>query len=234
MALQHNKSRSNGVAYDDAGNVFAIQPMSAMLWTSHFTGGGNPSTAGAIFNLWGAAGERSWLLGVTASPLEYFASISKNGTDQFTTSSSTTIGTNVSHHVGMDWDGTDLRFYLDGVQNATSNQAGTIHVPTQDLGIGGFGDGDGGDADVCDVNTEDARVYDRILSAAEWLTIFNSQGNDGIVTGLLFRMVGNDRKQGVLVTTKDPLDVGPNNVALASSFGSPVANYRLGTGFGFK
>lgn len=234
MAIEHRKNRSNGIAYDDAGNVFAIQPMSAMGWLRFYTGGGNPSTAGHIINVWGAAGERSWVLGTTASPLEYFASISKDGTDQFTTNSAVTIGTNVFNHVGMDWDGVDLRVYLNGVLDAESDQTGTIHVPTQDLGIGNNGDGTGSGADVCDVQTEDVRVYDRILTAAEWLTIFNSMGNDGIVTGLLFRMTGNDRRQGVVVTTKNPLDVGPNDVAMASSFGSPVSGYFVGTGFGFK
>ncbi len=235
MALEHRKSRSNGVAYDDSGNAMAVQPVSAMGWLRFYTGGGNPSTAGHIIGIWGAAGNRAWVLGTTAGPLEYFASISKDGTDIFTTNSAVTIGTNVWNHVGMDWDGVDLRVFLNGVQDATSDQTGTIHgTPTQDLGIGNNGDGTGSGADVCDVDTEDVRVYDRILSAAEWLTIYNSMGKDDIVDGLLAHVVGNDRRQGVVVTTKNPIDSGPAELSMDGAFGSPVSNYHEGTGFGFK
>lgn len=235
MGLEHRKSRSNGIAYDDAANAMAVQPVSAMGWINFYTGGGNPSTAGHLIGLWGAAGNRSWVLGTTAGPLEYFASISKNGTNIFTTNSAVTIGTNVWNHVGMDWDGTDLRVWLNGVLDATSDQTGTIHgTPTMDLGIGNNGDGTGSGADVCDARTEDVRVYDRILSAAEWLTIYNSMGNDDIVDGLLAHVISNDRRQGVVVTTKNPIDSGPAELAMAASFGSPVSNYHIGTGFGFR
>lgn len=228
MAIRSDDSEGSVVSFDDAANLLVGEPFSGMLWTRHYTGGGDPGASGTVFGVWGASGTRAWRLSVSDGPLEYRSRYSPNGADQNSVSSVTTIALDVWNHVGIDFDGTDIRFWLNGVLDATANDPGTMFVPTQDLGIGGFADG----GNECDIDTEDARVYDRILTPEEWLTIYNTQGKDSIVQGLLARMTLNDREQGVLVTAKNPIDVGPSNIAFDTAFGAPVAQYNAGTGFG--
>jgi len=69
----------------------------------------------------------------------------------------------------------------------------------------------------------DARIYNRLLSEAEALSIYSCRGMDMILSGLLFRYPLNDIPPGVVATSVK--DVG-TNVRTATSSGSP-------TGFDF-
>jgi hypothetical protein len=230
MALRHDDSDGSCVSYDDGAGGLVTTPFSAMLWVRHYTGGGDPGGSGTVLGVWGASGTRAWRLSVSDAPLEYRSRYSDDGDNQNSVSSSTTISLDVWHHVGIDFDGTDIRFWLNGILDASANQAGSMFNPTQDLGVGGFADG----GNECDIDTEDVRVYNRILTAAEWQTIHASQGKDGIVDGLLARMPQTDREPGILVSAKNSVDVGPSKFLFDTAFGSPVAEYNEGTGFGMR
>ena len=53
---------------------------------------------------------------------------------------------------------------------------------------------------------DDCRVYDRALSAAEILNIFQAQGRDGIIDGLQFQVVAD----GAPGSAAGGTDIGPN------------------------
>ena len=190
----------------------------------------DPGGSGTLLDIWGGGGTRCWRISVAAAPLHYEVGVSFNGSSESSESSPTTILLDVFNHIGMAYDGTNLDFYLNGVLDVTGVNAGVLNVSALDWALGG----QSSSAAELDVDMEDARFYNRLLSAAEWLTIFNTQGKDGIVQGLQARLPIVDQIPGVLVTAKNPLDVGPNNFALANAFGSPVAQYNAGTGFGFR
>lgn len=95
------------------------------------------------------------------------------------------------HHVAATWeddgtpDVTDTVLYVDGVAVGTSASTGNVinTVSGEDVKIG-----------VAQVSShlfdgliDDARIYDRVLSAEEMATIFARRGSDEIVYGLVSR-----------------------------------------------
>lgn len=229
MGIRSNDDDGSSFDFDNAA-ALRNDPISAMLWANNYSGGGNPGLGGTLFSIWGGS-DRAWRISASDSPLEYRARISTTGADQLSVSSNTTIDLDRWYLVGMDYDGTDINFWLDGVLDAgPGNQPGGLHPSVLDMAI----PGQAGGANLIDAATADARVYNRILTSAEWQTIFASQGNDGIVHGLLFRSPQNDREPGTLVSAKSPVDVGPSKIGFAASFGTPVSNYEEGPGFGIR
>lgn len=229
MGIRSNNDDGSSFDFD---NVAALRndPLSAMLWVNNYSGGGNPGDGGTYFSIWGGS-DRAWRISADDSPLEYRARISTIGSDELSLSSITTIDLDRWYHVGMDYDGTDINFWLNGILDAgPGNQPGGLHPSVLDLAISG----QAGGGDPVDASTADARVYNRILTPAEWQTIFASQGKDSIVEGLLFRALLNDREPGILVSAKNPIDIGPDQIGFAASFGTPVPNYEEGPGFGFR
>lgn len=229
MAIRCNDDDSASVAYNNSA-LLRQSPFSAMFWANNYSGGVDPGGGGNYFDMWGASGNRCWRISASDGPLEYRARVSFNGADQESVSSNTTIALDTWFHVGMDFNDIDINFYLNGVIDASSNQPGTLFASTLDIGIGGDGDG-GGEPDM---SIEDARYYDRLLSAAEWQTIFASRGKDGIIFGLVAEWQLNDASFGSLVTAQNPKDIGPNNFQLANAFGAPVPNYIEGPGLDLR
>jgi chitodextrinase len=73
-------------------------------------------------------------------------------------------------HVAMTYDGTSLRLFVNGVQVSTDGAGGSVQASTNPLWIGGnvpYGEHFAGVID-------EARVYNRALSAAEIQTVMNN------------------------------------------------------------
>lgn len=231
MAVRTNDVDTSNISFVNAADVFTQTPFSAMVWANLYSGDSNPQ-ARTIITVWDNPTSKTWFLKPSlAIGLEIRSATSFDGSASFAQAGTTQISLDEWNHMGVDFDGTDVHLWLNGVLEGTFNEPGTLFDDDEDFGIGGTGD----NGNTQDVDTEDVRYYDRILSAEEWLTIFTTQGHDGIVEGLLLRPLLNDRESGILVSAKNPIDASPNQVAFASAFGTPVPEYvEMDRGLSFR
>jgi hypothetical protein len=86
-------------------------------------------------------------------------------------------------------------------QNGVLDVSGTVtnQVPTAADLLLGWRTG-GAAAEHFDGILEDVRIYNRVLSANEALTIYAAQGSDGIVDGLVHRWIMNEGASGTTVS----------------------------------
>lgn len=122
----------------------------------------------------------------------------------------------------MDFDGSTLRIFVDGVLSNSVSLSGTIFASARNLGLGGYDDGGSLSASELDGNLEDFRYYNRILDVKEWATINRVRGLDGIVHGLVTQWPINERPNGTVITATDPKDVGPAQLSISAIVGSPL------------
>lgn len=225
MAVRNNETDESNITFDNPGDVLFTQtPFSAMAWANLYSGGTNP-TGRSIILMWDNPVSKSWAIRAAgqSGAFNLRVQLSFDGAVNTTLETVFIVSLDTWFHVGIDFDGDDLRVWVNGILDSTLATVGTVFDDDEDFGIGGTGDG----GNQQDVDVEDARYYDRILSDEEWLTIYTTQGHDGIVEGLQGRMVLNDREAGILVTAKNPIDAGPNQVAFATAYGTPVSSYVL-------
>jgi len=114
-----------------------------------------------------------------------------------------TFTTGLWHHVAGTYDcvSKDMIIYIDGVlyQSGTAaNATGSAFAATnsKDAALGGEATAS---APFWDGKIEDARIYGRVLSAAEVETIYAARGADGIVFGLQARFPLSELAPGVVV-----------------------------------
>jgi len=155
--------------------------------------------------------------------------ISDTGADQNSVSSSTAITNGDWNHMALMYDGVDLEFWLNGVEDASSAQDG-IFASTANLAIGGQEAG----GNASDTEHSDIRIYSRVLSPEEMETIVAARGHDGIVDGLVFRCMGGEGAIGALVSAVNPKDIGPLAIAFDAGYGSPVPSYVDNDGLSFR
>lgn len=135
---------------------------------------------------------------------------------------------NWHHVVGVYNGATPIDIYIDGVLDNTS--AGNAPASTGTTG---------NDVSVGAVNTarfftgdiDDVRVYDRALSAAEVATIFAARGTDGIVSGLIGRLLLNEGAPGTVASgaglNKDISNNGNNGTPTNSpTFTDGILRFR--------
>jgi len=134
------------------------------------------------------------------SPDKFQMRVTTTSTKQTVTGATTITSGNRYFVVGV-YDGTDIKVYLDGVQDGTvaASPSGDIASNSQQVWLGD-------NPPTTDQRPfhgcmEDIRVYDRALSPAEILTMFNSQGHDGIVDNLSGRWNQNALDSGTTVPT---------------------------------
>lgn len=82
-------------------------------------------------------------------------------------SSSSTFSENADHHVALVLDGTAGRLYLDGVQVASAGNSGNLVYGAAEFQSWQIGDHQHMPAGMTGYTVDDARIYDRALSAAE-------------------------------------------------------------------
>jgi hypothetical protein len=157
---------------------------------------------------------------MTDSPVRIRGIVSFDGSISNTASAPTGLTLNVWHHVGMDFDGSTIRVFLNGVLDFSLSVSGTVFASSHNLGIGAYDeDGLGATASEQDGDMEDMRYYNRILTAEEWATIHRVRGLDGIVHGLVSQWPINEEPAGNTIVT--PKDVGPAQLSVSSVVGTP-------------
>ena len=152
----------------------------------------------------------SYLLSINASDKALLA-VHPVGEGQATTIGTTTIATGTWFHIAGTYDGTTLRIYVNGVEeNSNTITGGNLRSVAAPVRIGsGSGDGE----EPMDGILDDARIYDRALSADEILTIYNSRGRDGIALNLKARYLLNEGAPGVAASGAGVIkDSGPNGL----------------------
>jgi hypothetical protein len=65
-------------------------------------------------------------------------------------------------------------------------------------------------------------------------TIYAARGHDGIVDGLVFRCLGKEGAISALVSSVNPVDIGPDSIGFDAGYGSPVPSYIEDGGFSFR
>jgi hypothetical protein len=143
------------------------------------------------------------------------ASIEFNGTpivifirnadgDVVFSASAGTMVANQWQHVGFthNCDSKAGVIYRNGVSVGTFTSTGLTGTATSDTNSknAAIGAQDDGAGSAFDGAIEDARVYGRVLSEAEFLTIFTSKGKDGIVAGLQGRWPMQELGEGITAT----------------------------------
>lgn len=224
MAIRCNDTNNSTADFNNAA-ALRTDPISIMHWVNNYADTGN-----TFLSVWGASGTRAWRTSAATGPTNMRTRLSTDGANQLSTSSSTTITNGTWYHMAMLYDGTDNEFWLNGVLDATSVDAGGLFASSQDLSIGG----QQGGGNASDTEHADIRIYSRILSAEEMETIYAARGHDGITDGLEFRCLGNEGAISALVSSVNPADIGPAKIGFAGGFGTPVPNYIEDGGFSFR
>ena len=108
---------------------------------------------------------------------------------------STAINTGQWYHMGFVYDGSNIIFYRDGVQNGSSAKTGVID--TSGAVEVRIADNPGTNRVELDGLIEDCRIYTKALSLAEAQTIHAARGRDDITDGLRHRWLLNEGAPGV-------------------------------------
>ncbi len=112
---------------------------------------------------------------------------------------STKISDGVWHHAaGVFIPSTAVQCWQDGVlgNEKTTGVPATMYDPLNDVTIGARPDG----SQPFDGLIDDVRLYNRALAAAEMMAIAKGRGRDGIVGGLVFRSLMNEKSPGTTMS----------------------------------
>ena len=124
-----------------------------------------------------------------------------------------------TYHIVGTWDGVtdDGQLYVDG-QLDSSTETDYNNTATGTLV---FFDRSG-TSDPWDGELYDVRIYNRVLSAAEILTLYNSRGGDSIVAGLVNRWMLDEGAAGTTMSgTGVAKDRGSQQNNVSSAAGAP-------------
>ncbi|HEY7708553.1 MAG TPA: LamG domain-containing protein, partial [Candidatus Entotheonella sp.] len=149
--------------------------------------------------------------------------IGNGTTDNVLDSVSTIAGDQQYHHFACTWDGSNLRVYIDGVQNNSVAQTITPQANTSPLYIGQFG----GDVDYFDGAIDDVRIYNRALSAQEIARL--AQGNQPSTGVATINLQDALDVNGTLVLATGNLVTGNNNVTIGESYWNYGGIYNAGS-----
>jgi hypothetical protein len=170
-----------GFVFDGIDDAVVI-PNSASLSPSQLTldawiyATGKAGTGRHIISKDNEAVAREWILAI-ASQDEFEADIWLPNNVQVMARGATIVQLNTWYHVAMTHDGVNLRLYVNGVLEATTDAVGTI-VPTDNpVGIGQNPFGLGGSLAFEGI-IDEAQIFDRALTDAEILGIYQA-GTDG-------------------------------------------------------
>jgi len=161
----------------------------------------------------------------------------RNGGSYFSINDATAISVGEWVHIaGVYSPGVSWLMYRNGVQSATGSSSTAMTFDAlRPLGIGAGGVGTEGRNLLGDFS--DVRIYNRVVTANEMLTIASCSGRDGITSGLVGRWMLGEGSEGLTVPTtsgyvKDISDY-KNNGTMVINSGAPVytsgfQSYRRG------
>ena len=218
MAFSGTDSPDTAILVSPGGSLTAT-PFSAMGWVRP-----RVDNSGTVIGVWSSAAtaERAWRVVFTSATLRLRVNVSFDGAGTNVTFSTTVFTLNVWAHVGIDFDGSTLRLFINGVVDASASFSGTVFASSHTLGIGAYDDVAPATASELDGDIEDVRYYDRILDVKEWVTIHRVRGLDGIAHGLVSRWPINERPNGTTILAADPKDIGPAQLTVNQVVGAPV------------
>jgi hypothetical protein len=111
---------------------------------------------------------------------------------------SAVLSSGTLYHMAFTWiaDGarTSNEIFLNGVSQASGSNA-SDSPPTGQFNVGRVS------TDYANVDVEDVRMYGRVLTADEIMTIYACQGNDGMYTDLYYRWLLNEGAEGATAST---------------------------------
>lgn len=143
--------------------------------------------------------------------------------------SATALTVGVPYWLVMTYDGSTINLYQDMVLVATTTVAITILPDTTPIIINGNANG-AGTTNILEFfngTVEDLRVYNRVLTLNELSNIFNGQGRDYIVNGLVLGFMGDEQAPGSVLNTGDLLFDYSYSASHAVVTGSPSYSTRL-------
>jgi hypothetical protein len=135
----------------------------------------------------------------------------------------TALALNTWYHLAMTYDGTNILLYKDGVLIGSGTRTLTFGADTSGVVIGANAQS-AGDTNIQEFflgNLEDLRVYSRVLSANELVTIMNSAGRDAIFNNILFHLRMNELSAGTATGANSIKDDSINSLH-ATPYGSCV------------
>lgn len=136
------------------------------------------------------------------------------------------VSNNTLYHIACVWEGPstdDGAIYCDGSLHA-SGETGYNNTASGTLVMFDRA----GSNDPWEGELYDIRIYNRVLSAAEILTIYNSRGGDSIVHGMLNRWMMDEGAVGsTLSGTGVSKDRGQNQNNWSSASGAPSYIYDV-------
>jgi Concanavalin A-like lectin/glucanases superfamily len=143
--------------------------------------------------------------------------------------SQTFVAGELCHLTGvLDYVGNRIALYKNGVERfnvaASFGGVNTSNTTSNGGAIGGDGNGV---AAFFPGRMEDCRIYSRVLSINEILTIFTARGKDGIIDGLENRYMLSDQPPGVTATASNVVDIGRQRFVLNSAPGNPTFNFQM-------
>lgn len=150
----------------------------SMCWFRVTSVGDSIFTKGAF-----VSGTAGWQLRMN-QPVGLLLAVFSDGSGGFDVVTGPEVDDDVWRHAAIVRDGGAglFRLYVNGVQVATTaigSASGSLNN-SLDMLIGATHDGAGSPAEFITGAVDDARFYDRLVSADEILTVFTTRGHDGI------------------------------------------------------
>lgn len=137
---------------------------------------------------------------------------------------STALTLNTKYHLCMTYNGSTILLYQDGVQIATTASTKVIGTDTTALIINGNANATN-DTNIVEYFTgkvEDLRIYNRVLTPNEIVTVSNAQGRDAIVNGLVLNYTMTQGVSGTSIANGSSLIDTGYSQSHATIVGTPV------------
>lgn len=213
MALALVSASSQYVDWGSPAGLDDIAPMTQMAWLNldSYGGGG----FGRLFDKTQNISFVSNTAPANAASLSFIQNASTgNG---FWCTPINSLSLSVWHHVVITYDNSVLGtpvMYIDGVSQTITTITGASGTRTSDAAANLFmGNWSSGVGRELDGRIEDARIYNRILSANEILNIYSSRGHDFILSSLVLRALCCDKGEATAAASGDPVDLSNNKFA---------------------
>ena len=164
-----NLAAINGTKYLNCGNDPSLQftgNMSCADWVQLAATGGDRY----IFSKWNSVGnQRGWHLRYNGSAFHIEIDANGSGSD-ITLDSVLNPSASVLYHVGFTYDGSDVRIFINGVEDNSVAYSGGIHNSTNDFLIGAVNNG------IVNWNGDQgfAGIWDEALVEADFATMYHA------------------------------------------------------------
>tara|TARA_Y100000034_G_scaffold124647_1_gene173116 strand:+ start:12505 stop:13179 length:675 start_codon:yes stop_codon:yes gene_type:complete len=199
--------------------VLEFDPSADSFTICHWIKIGNLTGFASVFSkMLNSIPYQGWESTIFTDERPWFYAVQVWSTKAYRAKSLTALTLNTWQHVCWVWTPAGVTLYIDGISIALDVDTNTPmdasgHVA--EIACVGRRNGVTGGM-VGEIS--DVRLYNRALSVQEVVTIHTLKGIDHIISGLLFRMVG---EEGAPATAVTGIDLSPNKLTCVSN-GAPV------------